>query len=106
MPAREPESQLRAAEVTANDRRLLAAWIGVFEKSAWSTGPSEICSTLMNISDIRDDNPEALTPELAADLRQALKGSAMLRDEEIMREVRELSRLYPSVHWWWRPEGL
>lgn len=104
MPTTPSERASRRDRVITQDRRLLAAWIGVFEKSAWSTEPAEIVSTLMNISAVWDDNPEALTEGLASTLRRALARSALREDEEIMAEVRDLASLYPKSHWWWWPQ--
>lgn len=79
-------------------------WASVFEKEDWSTGDAEITSTLLNIS----DHKEGMTDAVAERLRQALKGSKMLKDKYIMSAIKS-ARNTPYVDkddWWWWPEKL
>ena len=77
-------------------------WATVFEKKEWSTGSAEIISTLINIS----DHIEYIDAPTEKKLRQALKTSGILKDNEIMRVVKGVRENWPKDHWWWYPERI
>jgi hypothetical protein len=79
----------------------------VFEKEQFSTGGIEIIVTLANISESVLAQPEAMDAATAERLKDALRHSKILGDEEIMDDVIGTRPCdYPESHWWWWPEKL
>jgi hypothetical protein len=56
----------------------------------------------MNLSEVSD----AITGADAQRLGAVLRGSPLLDDPELMRQIRVVRADYPEDHWWWYPERL
>lgn len=93
---------MASQDETAESRAAVLTWATVFDKKQWSTGGIEVVITLVNISEAAEhiDEPTATV------LRASLRGSGILKDKEIMSDVKAARKGFPKDHWWWWPEKL